>query len=112
MNARQGLRGCLLNNAPTPVLLSYATILTFALYPAMPLLQSLLGPPGLIMGYLPFGVGASAMWLCFVAHHRSKHRRAVIIYMFLLAPFAFYYPVIWIYLLYTEATGQYHGPYP
>jgi hypothetical protein len=111
MNAREGLRAYLPNNAPTPVLLSYATILTFVscLTLAHANLRSV---PHLIIGYIPFVVGGVTMWLCAKAHQRSSHRTAVVVYTILLAPFAFFFPVAWIYLFYMEATGQYHGPYP
>jgi hypothetical protein len=52
------------------------------------------------------------MALCVLAINRAAHKRLVVLYAVILAPFAFAYPawmiVLWI--LYTS--GSYHGAMP
>jgi hypothetical protein len=114
MNARRGLRGYLPNNASTPVLLAYASVLALAPYPAMLLLRRVPGldPHSFIVGDSPVVAGCITMGLCSKARQKSNRRTAMMVYTVLLALFAFYYPIAWIYFLYMTATGQYHGPYP
>jgi hypothetical protein len=65
-----------------------------------------------ILGYVPVLLGCICMWLCFRAHRSAVHKRLILLYAVILAPFAFSYPA-WVLILWVEyISGRYHGPLP
>jgi hypothetical protein len=60
----------------------------------------------LIFAYFPLLFGGAAMALCILAINRAAHKRLVVLYAVILAPFAFRYSVwmIIVWILYAAAT--------
>jgi hypothetical protein len=63
-------------------------------------------------GYVPLVLGGLSMLLCFVARQRTRHKRLVVAYAVLLAPFAFSYPAWMLFLWVMCASGKLAGPWP
>ena len=63
-------------------------------------------------GYTPLVLGCLSLWLCLKAHRKAKHKKVVLIYTILLAPFAFSYPVWFLFIWVMYTSGNYHGPMP
>lgn len=94
------------------LLLAYATVLaalSFLFHMVVPG-NSLFGEVAL--AYVPVLLGCVSMWLCFKAWKGAAHKRFVIFYAIVLAPFAFSYPAWLLILWILYAAGLYHGPMP
>jgi hypothetical protein len=65
-----------------------------------------------ILGYAPVVMGAIAMALCIRARKKTVHKRLVVLYAVLLAPFAFSYPAWIAFLWIVYISGRYKGPMP
>lgn len=96
----------------TPLLLSCATIIALVSFLSARVFDPKNLNSQLAVGYLPIALGCVCMWLCFRARKRAKHKRAVLLYTALLAPFAFSYPAWLAFLCFEYASGRYTGPMP
>lgn len=65
-----------------------------------------------LLGYVPILCGLVCMWLCFQARKKTYHKRLVLMYAILLAPFAFCYPAWFLILWILYGSGAYRGPMP
>jgi hypothetical protein len=63
-------------------------------------------------GLVPIVLGGLSMLLCFAARERTRHKRLVIAYAVLLAPFAFSYPAWMMFVKVLYLSGKYTGPMP
>jgi hypothetical protein len=66
----------------------------------------------LAVGYTPILLGCLSMWLCFKARQKARHKRGVLLYAILLAPIAFCYPALMIFIWLMYVSGKYTGPMP
>jgi hypothetical protein len=57
-------------------------------------------------------LGCLSMWLCWKAYQKAAHRRSVLLYAILLAPFAFSIPAWWIGIFAMMLSSHYSGPFP
>ena len=96
----------------TPILLACAT----AIAVVSPLTGQIFDPKTpnsqFLVGYIPLVLGCICMWLCFRAQRQAKHRKMILLYAGLLAPFAFAYPAWIAFLCFEYASGRYTGPMP
>ena len=100
-----------LPDRPAVLLLTAAAISTLSFFfrdlvPGKPIVMEL------IVGYFPLLLGCVAMALCVLALNKAAHKRLVILYAVILAPFAFSYPAWLIILWILYASGRYTGPMP
>ncbi len=51
------------------------------------------------------------MWLCWRAVKQTRHKKLVLCYAVLLAPFAFSYPA-WLVFIWASYVSGYRGPMP